>query len=96
LQCADLEGLAAAHIGAGQLVVAADHIGLGLGEAGAIALIGTARQLRAFATDDPCDFVFSRLATAGTGQGVGANFGGFVEKIALFHHQAWRFWRKTG
>ena len=81
----DLEGLAAADVLAGELVVAADHVGLGLGEAGSVALVGVARELGALAADDPGDFILGRLAAFGTGEVVGALLGGFVEKIAFFH-----------
>jgi len=85
LQPRNLERLAAADVGAGQFVVAAHHIGLRLGEAGSVALVGVARQLRPFAANYPGNFVFPRLAALGAGQGVAALFRRFVEKFPLFH-----------
>ena len=44
LQRSNLERLAATDVGALQLVVAADHVGLRLGEARTVALVAAARQ----------------------------------------------------
>ena len=85
LQPRNLERLAAADVGAGQFVVAAHHIGLRLGEAGSVALVGVARQLRPFAANYPGNFVFPRLAALGAGQSVAALLRRLVEKFPLFH-----------
>lgn len=87
LKGGDLEGLAAADVGAGKLVVAAHHIRLRLGEPGTIALVSVARQLRFFAANDPGDLIFPGLPAFGTGQGVGAHLSGLVEKLPFFHDQ---------
>jgi hypothetical protein len=88
LERRDLKGFAATYVHAGELVVAADHVGLRFGELGAVALVGISRELRTFAANDPCDFIFARLAAFGTGEVVGSRFGGLVEKIAFFHVSA--------
>jgi hypothetical protein len=85
LQLCNLEGLAAADVGAGELVVAAHHIGLRLGKAGSIALVGSAGQLRTLAPHYPGDLVLARLAALGAREGVGSQFRGLVEKIPFFH-----------
>jgi hypothetical protein len=85
LQAGDFERLAAADVGAAELVVATDHVGLGLGELGAVALIGMARKLRLLAPDDPGYLVLSTLAALGAGEGVGALLCRFVEEITLIH-----------
>ena len=87
LQLGDFEALAAADVAAGQEIVAADHVGLGLGESGAIAVVGVAGQLGALAADDPVDLVFAGLAAVRTGQGVSLGFVGFGEKFAFFHNR---------
>lgn len=85
LEAGDLKGLAATDIRARELVIATNHVGLGLGELGAVALIGMARELCSFAANDPGDFVVARLAAFGTGEGVGSSLGGFVEEVTFFH-----------
>jgi hypothetical protein len=85
LNAGDFKALAAADILAGELVVAADHVGLGFGEAGAVAFVGAAGDLSFLAADDPLDGVFAGLATVGTGEVVLALLGAFVEEIAFFH-----------
>src|ERR1035437_972178 len=85
LQGADLEGFAAADVGAGQLFVASYHVRLRLGELGAVALVGAAGQLGPLAPDDPGDLVLARLPALGTGQRVGALLGRLVEVVAFFH-----------
>ena len=85
LQLRDLKWLAAADVGAGELVVAAHHVGLRLGKAGSVALIGIAGQLRTFAAYYPRNLVLGRLAALGAGKVVAALFGGLDEKFPLFH-----------
>src|SRR3954454_18027786 len=70
LQAGDLERLAAAHVRAGQFIVAAHHVGLRFGKFGAIAFVGIAGQLRAFAADYPGDLVIVGLPALGTGEAV--------------------------
>ena len=85
LQPYDLEGLAATDVGAGQLVVATHHVGLGLGKTRAVALIGVARQLCALPAHYPGHAVFARLPALGAGKGVCALLRGLCEKLPLFH-----------
>jgi len=85
LKAGDFEGFAAADVHTGEFVVAANHIGLRLCELGAVALVGVAWKLSAFAAHHPCDFVLAWLSTLGTGEVVGSCFGGFVEEVAFFH-----------
>src|SRR6185503_17804560 len=83
LDSGDLEALAAADVFACDHVVAAHHIGLGLGKAGAVALVGMARQGVLFAADDPSELIVSGLAAVGAGEGVVALLGTLVKKIAF-------------
>ena len=85
LQRCNLEGFTAADIGAAQLVVAAHHIRLGLGEAGAIAFIGAAGQLLAFAAHYPGHFVLAGLPAFGAGKGVCSQFRRLVEEFPFIH-----------
>ena len=87
MELGDFEALAATDVGAGKEIVAADHVWLGLGESGAIAIVGVAGQLGALAADDPADLIFAWLAAMGTGQGVSLGFVGFGEKFAFFHNR---------
>jgi len=86
LQLGNFEALAAADVAASYEVVAADHVGLGFGETGTVALVGVAGQLGSLAANNPVDLVFAGLAAVGANQGVGFRFIGFGKKIALFHH----------
>jgi hypothetical protein len=88
LERSDLKGFAATNVHAGELVVAADHIGLRLSKFGAVALVCVTGELGTFASHDPSDFVFAGLSAFGTGKVVGSRFGGLVEKIAFFHVSA--------
>jgi hypothetical protein len=85
LKLRDFEWLATANIRAGKLVVTADHVGLRFGEAGAVTLVGVARQLRTLAADDPSDFVFGGHAALGASECVAALLGRLVEKFPFFH-----------
>lgn len=85
LDSGDFEALAAADIFAGDHVVAADHIGLRLGEAGAVALIGVAGQSTLLAADEPAQFVVASLSAVGAGEHVVALLGALVKEIAFFH-----------
>jgi len=88
LERRDLKGFAATNVRAGELVVAADHIGLRLGELGAVALICVTGELGTFAPHDPGDLVFAGLSAFGTGEVVCSRFSGLVEKVAFFHVSA--------
>ncbi len=81
----DFEAFAAADVAAGYHVIAADHVGLGFGEAGPIAVVGVARELGAFAADYPLNLMIGGLAAVRADEGVSARFVGFCEKIAFFH-----------
>ncbi len=83
-----VEALAAPDIFAADQVVAADHVALRLGKSRPVAFIGTAAELRLFASDQPGKFVLALLPAVGTGHGVRAGFRPFVEKITLFHHRS--------
>src|SRR6185503_21384832 len=71
----------------GYFIINQDHVGLGLGEAGAVALVGSAGQAVALFADDPAELVLALLLAHGAVQGVGGGGFGFGEKIALFHFQ---------
>jgi hypothetical protein len=86
LELSDFKAFAAANVAAGDHVVAANHVGLGFGEAGPVALVGIAWQLSAFAPDNPVDDVVAGLAAMGANEGVSFLFVGFREKFAFFHH----------
>jgi hypothetical protein len=85
LEACNFEWFAAPDIHAGELVVAPNHVGLGLCELRAIALVGVAGQLSSFPPYDPGDLVVSGLAALGAGQIVRPCFGGLVEKLAFIH-----------
>ena len=85
LDSGDFEAFAAADIFAGDHVVAADHVGLRLGEAGAVALVGVAGQAGFLAADEPSELVLGRLAAMGTGERVRALLGPLVKKFPFFH-----------
>ena len=80
MQARDLEALAAADVFATHLIVAAHHIGLRLGKAGAIPLIGIALQRCLLATHQPGDLVLPGLAAVGAGQRVGALLRPLIKK----------------
>jgi len=68
-----------------ELVVAANHVGLSLGESRPVALVAAARELRAFAAHDPGHFLVRRLAALGANEIVRALFRYFVEEFPLIH-----------
>ena len=80
-----VEALAAADVFAAEDVVGADHVALGLGEAGAVTVVGAAAELGFFAADEPGELILALLAAVRAGHGVGPGFRPLVEKIALFH-----------
>jgi hypothetical protein len=81
----NVEALAAAHILAGHHVVFANHVGSKFGEAGAVALVGTAAKLVFLGAHHPGHFIFRRLVTVGTVQRSQFLLLLLVKKIALFH-----------
>jgi hypothetical protein len=85
LDAGDIETLAATDILAADEVVGPDHVALRLGEAGAVALVGSTGELGLLAADEPPDLVFPWLAAVRTGHGVGPLFGALVEKVTFFH-----------
>ena len=86
LQLRNLEGLATADVGTGELVVASHHVRLRLGEAGTVTLVGPSGQLGAFTAHHPRNFVFGCLTALGADEGMGPQFCGFVKKIPFFHY----------
>jgi hypothetical protein len=85
LDSGDFEAFAAADIFAGDHVVSADHVGLGFGEAGAVAFVGVARQAVLFAADEPAKLVFGGLSAVGAAERVVTLLWPLVEKIPFFH-----------
>ena len=85
LDADDFEAFAAADVLAAEQVVGADHVALRLGEAGAVALVGVARDLGFLAADEPADLVLAGLAAVRAGHGVGTLLGLLVEKFTFFH-----------
>src|SRR5579863_6975517 len=85
LYAGNLEALAAAHILAGHHVIAAEHVGFGFSEAGAIALVGAAGKLFLLGAHQPVDFVFSGLLAMRTIQRRHLLFRPFIKKLAFFH-----------
>src|SRR5271154_1487762 len=80
-----VEALAAADVLAPDQVITADHVTLGLGEAGAVAPVGSPGGLSLLAPHQPADLALTRPPAVGAGQGVGALFRPFINKIAFFH-----------
>src|SRR6185437_11072347 len=87
LDAGDFKALAAADVAAADEVVGADHVALGFGEAGAVALVGAAGELGFFAADDPADGILIGLAAVRAGERMGALLGALVEECAFFHGQ---------
>jgi hypothetical protein len=86
LQRGDLEALAAANVSAGDHVISPHHVGLRLGKARTVPVIGVARQLSPLAPDYPTDLVIAWLATVRTDQCVCSLLIGFGKKFAFFHN----------
>src|SRR5215470_19722560 len=80
--------LAATQVLAHNQIVAADHVGAGLGKFGAIALIGAWRKLSFLGAYQPGQFVFIGLLTMRAVQGVRLPGFFLVKKIALIHKQS--------
>ena len=85
LQARDFKWFTATDVHTRELVISPNHIGLRLGELGAIALVRMTGKLSALSTNHPGDLVVSGLSTLGTDKVVGSCFGGLVEKVAFFH-----------
>src|SRR5450432_512030 len=85
LHAGNLEAFAAAHVLAHHHVVFAQHVRLGFGEAGAVALVGAARYLLLLGADYPGHLVLRRFFTTGAVEGRWLLFLAFVEKLAFFH-----------
>jgi hypothetical protein len=85
LDTSDFETLAAADVLAHHHVVAAEHIGLRLGKLGAIAIVGTGREIFLFSADEPLDFVFGGLTAVRAKKAGRFLIGAFVEEFAFIH-----------
>src|SRR5579864_4143224 len=88
LHARDFEALAAAHVLARQHVVFAKHVGAGLGEAGAVAFVGTSGKLAFLGADQPVDLILAGLMAVGTVQRGRLLILTLVEKVAFFHRQS--------
>ena len=86
LDSGNFKALAATDVFTHDHIVAANHIGLRLGELGAIALVGAAGELLLLGPHQPCKFVFTSLTAVGTRERVCLLGFFFVEKIAFVHH----------
>ena len=85
MQRRDLKALAASDVLAANHVIATHHVGLRLGEAGAVALIGMARQRCLLAPDQPCDGIFVGFSAVGAGESVRALLRPLIKKVAFLH-----------
>src|SRR2546427_6061630 len=63
LYAGDFETLAAAHVLASHKIIFTQHVGARLGEAGAIPVVGTSRELPFLGANDPGDLILRRLMT---------------------------------
>jgi len=85
LKSGDLEALATTDILATDHVVATHHVGLGLGEARAVSLIGMAGQRCLLTTNQPRYGVFVGFAAVRAGECVGALLWPLIKKFAFLH-----------
>jgi hypothetical protein len=85
LHSGNLKALPATHILASHHIVAAQHIGFGLGEAGAVSFVSAAGKLILLGAHQPADFVFGGLLAMRTVQRRQLLFRAFIKKFALFH-----------
>jgi hypothetical protein len=85
LHARDFEAFAAAHVFTHHHVVSAQHVGTGLGEAGAIALVRASRELAFLGAHQPANFIFSRLMAVRTVESCRLLVRAFVKKFAFFH-----------
>ncbi|MGB2837123.1 MAG: hypothetical protein WBC30_15965, partial [Candidatus Sulfotelmatobacter sp.] len=85
LHAGNFKPFPAAHVLAGHQIVFAQHVGAGLGEASAVALISASGKLAFLGAHHPSDFVFCWLMAMRTVQGCHLLLSALVEKIALFH-----------
>src|ERR1700675_4572169 len=88
LDAGDFDALAAADVLAHDQVVAADHVGAGLGEFGAVALVGAAGQLLLLGAHQPGQLILRRLAAGRAVQRGRLLFFLLVEKLAFVHGKA--------
>jgi hypothetical protein len=86
LDAGDIEAFAATDILAGEYIIGANHVTLGLGETGAIPFVCVAAELVLLTAHEPPDLILAWLTAVRTGQGVGSLLGAFVEKVAFFHY----------
>ena len=85
LHSRDFKPLAAADILARHHVVFPHHVGLRLGKARPVALIGMARQPITLAPHQPRKLILVRLAAVRTSEHMGALFILLIEKVAFIH-----------
>jgi hypothetical protein len=85
LHAGNFEPFATTHVLTGHEVVTANHIGLSLGELGAIAIVGAGRKLLLFAANQPAEFIFASLPAVGTSQIGHAGFRPFIKEVTFFH-----------
>jgi len=88
LYAGDFEALAAAHILTGHQIIFAQHVGARLGEAGAIPLVGTPRELPFLGANDPRDLILGGLMTMRTVQGGHLLLRPLVKEF-FFVHGSW-------
>jgi hypothetical protein len=91
LHARDLKAFAATYVLAGHHVIAPQHVGLRLGELGAIPVVSPGRQAFLFGPHEPLNLVFGGLLAVGASQGRWLFIGTLVEKIAFFHFWALSF-----
>src|SRR5882762_4175932 len=89
LNARDIEALAATHVLAHHDVVLAEHVGAGLGEAGAVALVGAGRKTSFLGADQPADLILAGLVTVRAAEIGGLPVGSLVKKFALVHNCGW-------
>jgi hypothetical protein len=80
-----IEAFAATDVFAAHRVVATDHVALGFGKSGAVAIIGSPRQLCLLPPYDPFDLILPLLPAVRTCHDMGTLFRPLVKKISFFH-----------
>src|SRR5260370_28676988 len=85
LHACNFKSFAAAHVLAHHHVIPAQHVRLGLGELGAVAIVRSRRQALLLHAHQPLDLILRRLMTMRTTQICRLLIGPFVEKFALIH-----------
>src|ERR1700690_2518404 len=86
LHAGNLETLTATQVFARYQVVAAHHVGTGLGELGAVTLVGASRKLALLGADEPAQVIFGGLMAMRAVEGRLASFLLLIVQIALVHH----------